>query len=450
MNRGVASNRNALILRLPSKKTGRRRPPVVWCGTGDAQLLGVVANAYRDAFAGLSKPVWVLSAVTLVNRSGTMVLPFLTLYLTSQQQQTATQAGMALSVYGLGAVAGSYLGGWLCDVLNPITVQALSLLLTGGAFLVLKSMDSGSAIIVTLLVLSLVNEAFRPANAASLSALSTPSNRVRAFALNRLAVNLGMTVGPVVGGFLATIDYGWLFLADAVTCFLAAGLLWGFFRPKAAGEHPVEHPPTVRDGSLWRDRPFLALFAMSTVLGMVFFQSLVTFPLTLRNQYAFAEYQIGLVLAVNTVIIVLLEMVTTHVLAQRNPLKIVGVGCFLVCLGFALLPLGSGFTFVAATVAVWTVGEMLSMPFTAAFVANRAGPKNQGRYMGMYTLSFSLACVIGPLLGTWVYQQFGPKTLWYGCGVVGVLLWAGYYGLNRVIARERSTKFHEGFEEPRR
>jgi predicted MFS family arabinose efflux permease len=401
-------------------------------------MLRSIVKSYRDAFSGLPRPVWLLSAATLVNRSGTMVLPFLALFLTEKRGFSTTEAGRTLACYGLGGVAGSYLGGWLCDRFDARKVMGGSLTLTGAGFLILGRLEVPWAIFLAVFLLSLVAEAFRPANSSALAAASPPEVRTKAFALYRLAINLGMTLGPAIGGFLAARDYSWLFRVDGGTCLLAAFLLWVFFRHDLRAVDGEEvRAAAAAERSPWRDGPFLALAGMMFLLAVVTFQIASTFALTLRDVHHLSEARIGLALSVNTLVIVLFEMVLVHRLAGRDPLKVVAVGSFLFCFGMALLPFGAGFAYVAFTVLVWSIGEMLTFPVLAGVAANRAGEANRGRYMGIFTLSSEGAFVFAPLAGTWVYQQFGPRTLWYGCGAVGFLLLAGFWRLSPVFARER-------------
>src|SRR5215210_7012998 len=330
-----------------------------------------ILAAYREAFSGLNRSVWLLALTTLVNRSGTMVLPFLILYLTQKQGFEPTDAGKALGIYGLGGVLGSYLGGWLCDRMPPRRVMVGSLALAGIGFICLGQLDSRAAILVNIFLLALVGEGFRPANSAAVAMASPPELRTRAFALNRLAINLGMSLGPSIGGFLAMIDYGWLFVVDGVSSLLAATVLAVALHMEERKPGEAAKPVAGSERSPWRDGPFLAMMVLFFLLAMITFQIASTFPLTLRDLYGFKEGRIGLVLAVNTVIIVLFEMVLVHRVANRDPLWIVGIGGLIFGLGMALLPFGSGFAFAAFTVVIWTVGEMLAFPMSTGAVANR-------------------------------------------------------------------------------
>ena len=403
-------------------------------------MLRSILATYREAFAGLNRSVWLLSLATLVNRSGTMVLPFLVLYLVKMRGFETTAAGAAIGLYGAGGVLGSYLGGWLCDRVAPRWVIAGSLALTGVGFIVLGRLTTHPAIFITMVLLGLVGEGFRPATSTALAAAAPPELRTRAFALNRLAINLGMSLGPSVGGFLAMRSYDWLFLVDGVTCLLSAAFLLVAFRD--GGSTAAKPEVTAEPGrSPWRDGPFLVMMGLFFLLALVTFQMTSTFALTLRDLYGFQEGRIGLVMAVNTVIIVVFEMILVHRVGAMDPLRLVGLGGFLFGLGFALLPFGSTFWYAVLSVVVWTVGEMLSFPLSAGVVANRAGDANRGIYMGLFTLSFEGAWIFSPILGTWIYQTWGPKTLWLGCGAVGLVLLVGFQAVAAWIERERAGSY---------
>lgn len=398
-------------------------------------MFRAVADTYREAFAGLPRPVWLISAATLVNRSGTMVLPFLILFLTQERGFTPTQAGQILAMYGIGGVLGSYLGGWLCDVISPRRVMQGSLLLTGIGFFFLGQLEARWALLLMMIALSLVAEAFRPACSAALSAETGPDERVRALALNRLAINMGMSLGPAVGGFLASRDYSWLFRVDGLTCIAAATFLWFALRGVAESRPAPLVAGAPADRSPWRDAPFLTAMGLLFLLACVTFQMASTYTLTLRDLYGFNEAKIGLVMSINTIVIVLFEMVLIHRLGKTDPLRVMAVGSFLFCLGFGLLPFGETMAYVAFTVLIWTVGEMLTLPIMAGVVANRAGERSRGRYMALFTVAFEGAFVIAPLVGTWIYQSFGTYVLWVGCIGIGFLLLAGYWALSGVLGR---------------
>ena len=399
-------------------------------------MLRPLFATYREAFSGLSRSAWLLSLATLINRSGTMVMPFLLLFLVEKRGFTTTQAGETLALYGLAAMVSSYMGGRLCDRFGPMRVIKLSLFLTGVGFLALGRVQGRPAILTTVVLLSLVAEVFRSANLAALTSVSDPGERTRSIALMRLAINLGMTLGPSVGGFLAYYDYGWLFMVDGGTSILAAVLLQFAF-PTERAAAPAPAAVRAKAASPFRDLPTMAILSLMFLLNIVTFQVAGTYTLSLKELFGFSEARIGLVLAVNTFIIILVEMVLVHSLARRDPLKVSAAGAMLFCAGLGLLPYGRGFAWVVLTVVVWTIGEMLVFPIVTSAVADRAPEESRGTYMGLLNFSFASAFVVAPLVGTWTYQHLGARVLWTACGAMGVLVGAGFWAM-AVVTRRRA------------
>jgi len=397
---------------------------------------------YRQLFSGLPREVWNLSLVTVVHRSGTMVLPFLTLYLTTRHGFSAREAGGVLSLYGVGAIGGAYVGGWLSDRVGSISAQVAGLCLSAGGLAVLSAMRSPLSIIAIVLLWSVVAESIRPANAAALAELSPPALHVRAFGLRRLAMNLGMSLGPAMGGVLAAYSYLWLFFVEASVSLLAAGLLWALFPPRrqsVARERPGYTALGSRSGtarSPWGDGVFLVLVGLVTLLVTVLCQLFGAYPLTLTEQYRLPEYTLGLVFTLNTLVIVVFQMPIIHAVERFDPLQVIGLGAFLLCAGFALLALTSSIGPIGVTVLVWTLGEMLTTPLLEGFVANRSAVESRGQYMGLFSAAFSLAFVLAPLGGTWVYEVWGYRTLWFLCGVLGVMLWAAFSFLSVMVRKQ--------------
>ena len=399
-------------------------------------LIRSLTTVYRSSLSGLPREVWLLSGALLVNRAGTMVLPFLTLYLTIDLGLTAVRAGQIIGCFGLGSMVGSYAGGWLSDRMSPLRVQQGSLFASGVGFLVFTRLESFGSLAVGIFVLAAVSDALRPALMVAVAHYSPPEVSKRSFALIRLAANLGMGVGPAIAGLLAHYSYFWLFVGDAATCWMAGLMLVFAF---GAGVRPPEDEsgeaaPLGR--SPWRDGPFLLFLLLIMVLAMTFFQVWTAMPLFLRAFYGASERAIGLLLSINALLIALTEMLVIRAVEHFDALRTVGVGAFLVGAGLALLPLGPPYAIAVAAMVILTVGEMLAMPISNTVVAQRAGRGQVGRYMGIYTLAFSAAFVVGPVAGTAVYEHFGPNALWFGVGGVGVFLGLGFTSLSKSLRRK--------------
>ncbi|MBN2430642.1 MAG: MFS transporter [Acidobacteria bacterium] len=392
-------------------------------------MMSAVRNLYRDAFSGLPREVWLLAAGALINRAGTMVLPFMSLYLTTELAFSKEKAGWILLSFGMGSIAGSWLGGWMSGRIGAVRVQYWSLVLACGGFLAVSQLHNFWPLFAGVFLLSTVNDAFRPACMTATVELAPDEVRTRALTLLRLSVNLGMAVGPALAGVLATENYVWLFVGDAITC-LAAGL---FIRhmlrgaPRILAESGDGAGLTLR--SPWRDGPFLVFLLIILLLGVVFMQLLITLPLFLHDDYGLPEYAIGGLIAFNALLIVLTEMILIRRTEHRPPLRMLAVGILFVGAAFALFPLGRTILWAGLAMVVLTVGEMLAFPFSNALAASRGGRYGSSAYMGLYTAAFSLAHMLAPVGGLFLYEWAGGGAVFFTGGALALLLSLACLGL---------------------
>ena len=396
--------------------------------------LANIASLYRDAYRGLPHQAWTLFFVLLVNSAGMMVIFFLSLYLTRQLNYTVAQAGRAISLFGVGHLIGSYLGGWLSDRIGSTNIQKLSLLFCAVFYIWLGQIESLWAINTLILILATFSGMMYPANATSMARLCPTEILTKGFAINRLANNIGATIGPALGGFLALRNYRLLFWVDGLTCLAALIVFFLLWKNPERDLQEAQSQKPQSGRTPWRDPQFLLLLFMVVIWGAIFFQLFATFPLYMREFYGLAENRIGQLVMINTLLIVLFEMLLIHWIGKRSLIRFIAASFFLTGFGFALMPLGRGFWFAALTVAVWTLGEMLSMPLLGSLIAQRAGPGSQGRYMGLFSFAFSLSMIFGPIAGTGVYSRYGPSILWYSCGIVGLVLCVIFLFLGRFFS----------------
>ena len=386
-------------------------------------MLTPVYNTYRNAYSGLSRPTWILSLVMLINRSGTMVVPFMTLYLTSPSMgYSIAQAGTVFSLFGLGAFSGAYLGGRMTDKIGFFSVQIFTLVGGGILFFVLSQMKSYSLICLVTYLLSFVNEAFRPANSTAIAFYSKEENRTRSYALNRLAINLGWAVGSGMGGFLAKINYELLFWVDGATNIAAAILIWTFLKPVKPDKKTVTTEKTIAV-SAFRDKHFMIFILLTTLFASCFFQLFTNMPVFFKNGLEFSEPVIGLLLATNGIIIAVIEMVLIYKLeGKRNNLYYISIGVVLVGIAFLMLIIpGMGLLLAFMMIITVTFGEILSMPFMNSFWISRTQTGNRGQYAALYTMAWSAAQTLGPFLGAQIADRHGFYWLWITVGSVSIL-----------------------------
>jgi MFS family permease len=389
-------------------------------------------NPWRG-LKGLPREIWILFAATLVNRCGTMVLPFLVLYLTRVLAISVSHAALALTVYGIAALLTMPIAGRLTDRLGALFVMRCSLLLSGFVLFLFPLARHFEAILAVTFVFAILNESVRPPSLALVSELVEPEQRKQAFALSRLAVNLGMSLGPAIGGILAVYSFRFLFFADGATSILAGLVLifaWpGTRRAKASepqwddpedlgreieaeGPALLAAPHPAADLRAFRNRRMLYFLAALIPTQLVFFQLTSTLPVFLVRYLRLPESFYGTVFTLNTLMIVALEVPLNNATAHWSHRRTLTLGALLYAIGFGSFALASGPAGVFAAVAVWTFGEMILMPGSAAYAAEIAPAGRRGEYMGLYTMSFSFAFSVGPWLGAVLLDIHGPQMLW--------------------------------------
>lgn len=392
---------------------------------------------YKKAYAGLSPSTWLLALVLLINRSGAMVIPFMTVYLTQQMHFTVQQAGVVMAFYGCGAVLGSYIGGRLSDRIGFYHVQFWSLFLQGMIFLLLGQMQTMVQFCACIFVLSAVGDAFRPANTAATAHYSEPQNRTRSYSLNRLASNLGWSLGPAMGGVLAGCSYHLLFWADGLTSIVAVLVMRALLPPvqRVAAPKMPEKKKLIAEDSVFRDGKYMTFIGLLVIFTTGFLQLSTMVPLYLKQQVHMEEAHIGLVLGLNGLLVALFEMVVVYKIEGRlHGLQFITRGVLLAGIGylsFNILPP------VAATAVIFilffTAGEMLSIPFMNSFFVSCSREHNRGQYAALYTMAFSIAVIGAPTLGAFMVDHFGFTTWWYVTGALCCLPSIGFHLLNRKV-----------------
>ena len=366
-----------------------------------------------------------------------MVIPFLSIYLTTRLGFTLAQAGSAMAFFGLGSMAGSYLGGYLTDRIGYYHVLFWSLLTGGLLFISLGYVSSVPAVYSTIFILSTIGESFRPATMTAVGAYSLPENRTRSFSLLRMAINLGWSVGPAIGGFLAgTAGYGALFWADGLTCMAAAFVFRFFLKPKASTLKKEEDAAskTLHVRSPYKDKTYLVFLALSTLGAIIFMQIISALPVFYKQDMQLPEATIGALLALNGLIVVLLEMPLVYTLERKfNGLTSIALGVLMYGASYLILNLPFGSMFLAiVSMSLISVGEIFNMPFTNTYAMSRTTDKNRGRYMGLFAMSYSVAHVVGPYLSLKIADLWGFSVLWYLLAALSVMVYIGFMLLKKL------------------
>jgi predicted MFS family arabinose efflux permease len=391
-------------------------------------------NLYKNAFSGLTKKIWLLSIVMLVNRAGTMVLAFMTLYC-HHIGYTIKQGGIVVAIYGIGSIVGAFLGGRISDKLGFYYTQFFALFFGGCLFILLGQMQSYNTICICTFFLSMVNESFRPANSSAIAYYSNLENRTQSYSLVRLSINLGWAIGSALGGILASINYHLLFWVDGFTNITAAIVLL-LVLPKVSHAQQQKtvskEDVIVKDKKAYQDKTFLYFLAFQILFASCFFQLFTTIPLYFKTDLKLSENIIGNIMAGTGVMIVFFEMVLVYILEKRKShLKLMSYGSILMAISYFILniPIHSVLLIAIFSMIVITVSEMISMPFMNSYYMARTTEKNRGQYAGMYTMAWSIAQVLGSYLGSALADNVGFYYFWYIVGGTCLLAASGYYWL---------------------
>jgi predicted MFS family arabinose efflux permease len=399
-------------------------------------------NSYRDSFSGLSKEVWWLALITFINRAGTMVIPFLSLYLTEDMNLTLSEVGWIMTCFGLGSLLGSYLGGKLSDKFGFYQVMFFSLLITGLMFIALQFVHTFLGFAIGIFITMVFADAFRPAMFVSLKAYSKPENQTRSLTLIRLAINLGFSFGPFFGGLIiALISYSGLFWVDGITCIAAIVVMKVVLKEKKVR---VDKSNIVIDKennitSVYKDQPYWLFLLIIFLMGLIFMQLFTTMPLFYKEVHRMTEVEIGLLMSLNGFLIFLFEMPLIHYIEKKllDRMKIITWSLGLLAMSYAILNATSWSGILIISMLLITLGEMLAFPFTNNFAMNRAPSGNEGRYLALYSMAFSCAHIFSAKTGMEVIARFGFIANWFLMGTLGLLAVLLMLWLRKILESER-------------
>jgi MFS family permease len=402
-----------------------------------ARLLGL------RSLAEFPSGFWWLWSSTLVNRLGTFVYPFLTLYLTATRGYSPATAGVVVSCYGIGSIAGSLLGGELSDRVGRRATLVAAQLASAVVTAALGVVTPIFAIAVLTLLLGAATGTWRPAVSAMITDLVPPGDRQRAFTVNYWAINIGFGVSILLAGFVAEAGYVWLFAGDAATTLACAVItviklketrpvrLADPAGPASGSSHP--RPPRAASRQVLRDTRFLWLTLLAFMVWLLYYQGPSTLPVVMHD-HGLTARDYGLVFSVNGLLIVALQIPVSQLIAGRREGRLLAGSALLFASGLGLTAFaGSTTALYALSVAVWTLGEMVYSPASSALVANLAPDDLRGRYQGMFSLSPAAASFAGPIAGGFLLDDAGGTALWACCAVVGLLASAGFLLMSRGI-----------------
>ena len=392
-------------------------------------MINKAIQSYLNNFKGFSREIWILTLITFINRAGTMVLPFLSKYLKENLHFSYSQVGWIMVSFGVGSMLGSWLGGKLSDKIGFYRIMIFSLLTSGFALFAMQFVTTFTGLCIAMFLLMSVADMFRPAMFVSLSVYAKPENRTRALTLVRLAINLGFAVGPALGGLIImNIGYSGLFWVDGATCIIAILIFWLKVKEKKVHLISKEEKQSLEANreSVFKDKPFWIFLVSCLISGILFFQLFTTIPLYHKEQFDLTEFQTGLLLTMNGILIFFLEMPIVGYVErnQISKVKMVTLGCLLMGVSLFLLLVNIWVGILIIMMLFMTFAEMFVFPFSNSFAMSRAPKGHEGRYMAIFTMSYSLAHILSAKVGMSIIDHFGYQTNWAFMGTLGIIAFA--------------------------
>lgn len=385
-------------------------------------------NRIRQTTAGYPRQFWLLFWGQLMNSiGGSMVWPFLTIYVRERLGVPLTTVTLLITLNAASGLAATTIAGSLVDRFGRKLAMVLSLAMTSAAFILMNTASTLPVWMALMVLMGMFSPLYQVGSNAMIADLIAPERRAGGYALLRMIANVGVAIGPVIGGVLVTISYGLTF-SLAAAAGTAFALLIALFvaetlpqRAKLAGQRQISgYSPVLRD------RLFLAFCGIYTLSCMVYSLIMVLLPVYGKENFGLAESQYGPILATNATMVVLFQFAVTRMTERYHPVPVLALGTLFYALGVGSVALGWNFPTFLLSMVILTIGEMIVIPTSTAFTANLAPVEMRGRYMGVLGLTWQVGFGIGPVLGGFLNDRVAPVAIWYGGLVIGLVAALGF------------------------
>ncbi len=397
---------------------------------------------YLDNFKDFPREVWILTLITFINRAGTMVIPFLSKYMKENLHFSYSQIGWVMVFFGIGSIVGTWLSGKLSDKIGFYKVMVFSLFASGIVFILLHYATTFEELCVGILVLTTIADMFRPAMLVCLKTFTTKEKRASAYSLTRAAVNLGFLFGPVLGGLIIMQSgYEYIFYADGATCILAIIVFMIFVREKQLPIKTAAERALPKNVLVMKDKPFMLHLVICLITGILFFQIFTTLPLYHKEQFNMSEFDSGLLLSLNGLLLLLFELPIVNYVSRNkiNNHRVIFIGLVLMATSFLFL-LYPWEGMLIPMMLFMTCGVMLTFPFANSFAMERSYEQRDGKYMAAFTMSYSFAHILSAKTGMEIIQNSGYETNWIFMAILGVVGSLLVFKLFAMVEKEELSK----------
>jgi len=396
---------------------------------------------YLSNFKGFSKEIWILTFITFLNRAGTMVIPFLSKYMKEDLSFSYNQIGWIMFFFGTGSIIGSWLSGKLSDKIGFYKVMVFSLFTSGIIFIVLQFMTSFLSLCAGILVLTSIADMYRPAMLLALDTYGSKETRTRALTLTRIAINTGFLIGPVLGGLIImNIGYSGLFWVDGSTCILAILIFSLLVKEKKLPFKLKKIKSNTNPNKIiLKDRPFLLHLLITMITGILFFQMFTTLPLFHKEQFNFTEFETGLLLSLSGLIIILFELPIVKFVEEKNidRIKVISLGILSMSVSLLLMLFSNWSGILVLMICLMSIGVMLTFPFANSFAMSRVHMNLKGRYIAIFTMSYSLAHILSAKTSMAIIESYSYQANWFFMGTLGCTALILCYWLSIMLKEEK-------------
>ena len=397
-------------------------------------------NRLRIIYEDYPRQFWVLVLGTFVDRiGGALLWPFFTLYITRKFGVGMTQVGVMFGLFSLASIVGSTLGGALTDYLGRKSMLIFGLIASATASLVMGVVDSLDLFMAAAIFVGLLADVGGPAQQAMVADLLPEDQRAQGFGILRVVANLAVTIGPAIGGLLAARSYLILFVCDAITSIITAVIALLVIREtKPVSRSQEESRPSIWQtfrgyGAVARDVTYMIYLGACTLMVIVYMQMNTTLSVYLRDTHGVAVQGFGYILSLNAAMVVLFQFYVSQRLRGQPPLRLMTIGTILYAIGFSMYGFVWSYSAFLFAMVIITIGEMVVVPVSQAFVAQLAPEDMRGRYMAFFGFSWIVPGMVGPLLAGLIMDNTDPRWVWYAAGMLGLVAAAVFAGLHRRV-----------------
>ena len=375
---------------------------------------------------------------------GFLLMPFFAIYITSRFGVDLTQVGFLFTVWSAGAIFGGIIGGALADKYGRRTMLLMGLIVSGVGSIFMGLVDDLNVFFILAAILGIMGNLGGPARQAMVVDLLPEEKQAEGFGIFRIAMNLAATGGPILGGFLASQSYMWLFLSDAVSSLITAVIVFVVIpetKPEKPEDKPEESVMRTIAGykEVLKDGVYILFLSVSAIMVIVYMQMNSTLSVFLLNVHGFPLQSFGLLLSMNAFMVVLFQFWIAKRISKYAPMKVIAIGTLFYVVGFGMYGFISAVYLFFIAMIIITIGEMIVTPIQQTVVAKFAPEDKRARYMAMFGFHWAIPNLFGVLLAGLVWDNIGPNWVWYFAGILSFISVVGFWLLNGV-AQKRFSK----------